>query len=321
MLRNKAQTAKRRATIGLLALAVAASSWALDNAPFERIVVFGTSLSDPGNAFALRGDTNTPPDYLVDPFLVPDAPYAKGGHHFTNGTTWIEQFARRLGLAGSVRPAFRGSGGATNYAGGGARAYDDGVSLNLSDQVQQFLEDFGGAAPSNALYVIEMGGNDLRDALVTAVGGGDPVAILLEAVTSIAANITQLHSAGARDFLVWRTPDVGLTPAISSIPGGPDAAGQLTLAFNGGLDGVLAQLSVALSDLQVERLDVYTTINAIVAAPDDFGFSDVTEPCLTPGIPPFSCKSPDTFFFWDGIHPTRAVHAIIAQEAASVLTP
>ena len=45
-------------------------------APFDRIVVFGTSLSDSGNAFALRGGTNTPPDYLLDPLLVPSAPYA-----------------------------------------------------------------------------------------------------------------------------------------------------------------------------------------------------------------------------------------------------
>ena len=44
-------------------------------APFSSIVVFGTSLSDPGNAFALWGGTNTPP---ADPFLVPSAPYARG---------------------------------------------------------------------------------------------------------------------------------------------------------------------------------------------------------------------------------------------------
>src|SRR5689334_20174526 len=84
--------------------------------PYDGIVVFGTSLSDPGNAFALRGGTNTPPDYLVDPLLVPSAPYARGGHHFSNGATWVEQYARSLGLAGSVRPAFRSaSPKATNY--------------------------------------------------------------------------------------------------------------------------------------------------------------------------------------------------------------
>src|SRR5687767_11923799 len=87
-----------------------------------RVVVFGTSLSDPGNAFALRGGTNTPPDYELDPLLVPSAPYARGGHHFSNGATWIEQFARSRGLASSVGPAFLGSDStATNYAVGAAR--------------------------------------------------------------------------------------------------------------------------------------------------------------------------------------------------------
>ena len=56
-----------------------------------------------------------------------------------------------------MRPAYAsGSLKATNYAVGAARAYDDGKNVNLSDQVQKFLEDYGGAAPSDALYVSEM---------------------------------------------------------------------------------------------------------------------------------------------------------------------
>jgi len=57
---------------------------------FAGLVVFGTSLSDPGNAFALRGEASQAPDYQVDPFLVPSAPYSRGGHHFSNGATWVE---------------------------------------------------------------------------------------------------------------------------------------------------------------------------------------------------------------------------------------
>jgi len=33
----------------------------------------GLACTAAGNAFALRGGTNTPPDYLLDPLLVPSA--------------------------------------------------------------------------------------------------------------------------------------------------------------------------------------------------------------------------------------------------------
>src|SRR5438270_1787817 len=74
--------------------------------PFDRIVVFGTSLSDPGNAFALTGRNLRPQDVRFDEFLIPAFPYAEGGNHFSNGPTWIEQLARTIGLAASVRPAY-----------------------------------------------------------------------------------------------------------------------------------------------------------------------------------------------------------------------
>lgn len=93
------------ASAAVLAVTVVAAPLAA-RAPFTSIVVFGTSLSDSGNAFALRGETNTPPDCALDPFLVPSVPYAAGGHHFSNGATWIEQLARSTGLAGSARPAY-----------------------------------------------------------------------------------------------------------------------------------------------------------------------------------------------------------------------
>jgi outer membrane lipase/esterase len=287
--------------------------------------VFGTSLSDSGNAFALVGGTNTPPDYMLDPLLVPSAPYARGGHHFSNGRTWVEQFARSLRLAGSVRPAF-GSDSltATNYAVGAARAYDDGHNFNLSNQVQAFLADHGSGAPSDALYVIEMGGNDIRDALVAYQAGGPAAAqaILEEAVASIAHNIQVLYLAGARHFLVWLPPNVGLTPAIRILdqmsPGAMQLATGLSQLFNAGLSGVLTQLS-ALPGISIARLDAYKLLTDIVADPQGYGLTNAHQPCVMPSHEPFFCQTPDEYLFWDGIHPTRATHTIIAQTAASVL--
>lgn len=331
-----------RCCVGLLVFGFA--SLASAQLTFDHIVVFGTSLSDPGNAFALlaKGGAglgvtgtvtqNTPPYAALDETLVPEAPYAKGGHHFSNGATWIEQFARARGLSGDVDPAFRGnSGQARNYAVGGARAADFPDRVDLPQQVQAFLNDVGQVAPADSLYVIEFGGNDLRDALVayltTLTNTNDPTqaaaaanGVISNALGAIASNMQTLYYAGARKFLVWNAPRIELVPAVRALGAGAmTVAAGLTNAFNQGLaDDVLTPLG-GLPGIQIALLDVSARMTAIVAAPSDFGLTNVTDPCVTPNIAPFTCQRPDTYLFWDGIHPTKAVHGIIAQLAADAL--
>jgi phospholipase/lecithinase/hemolysin len=290
---------------------------------YDAIVVFGASLSDSGNGFTLLRSNSTPPDYGANALLIPNAPYARGGHHLSNGPTWVEQFAQSLTLPFSANPAFRGnSRTATNYAVGAARAWDDGMNFNLTDQVSAFLADANVMAPPGALYAIEMGGNDIRDALDAFSQGQDGGAIIQAAVFSIAQQITTLHAAGAREFLVWNAPDVGLTPAVLALdaatPGVAAFASQLTQAFNDSLGDALALLSL-LPGIHITPLDAYQLMHDIVADPAAFGLTNATTACITPGVPPFACTNPDEYLFWDGIHPTTAAHAIIAQEAAAVL--
>ena len=306
--------------MGCLVLVLAAPEWAAAQSRFTGVVVFGTSLSDSGNAFALNGSASTPPDYLLNPLLIPSAPYARGGHHFSNGATWIEQYARSLGVGGSVRPAFGGSSRQhTNFAVGAARAYNDGINFNLTRQVDAFLERSGGDADPQALYVIEMGGNDIRDAFQVYLMGGNSGAIIAAALASIAVNIQRLHAAGAQQFLVWSAPNVGLTPAIRSLGAGAmGLADYFTQVFNGGLTQTLAGLS-ALPGVSLARLDVYQILANIVANPAAFGLSNATTACVTPRIAPFFCQNTDEYLFWDGIHPTKAGHAILAEQTAIVL--
>jgi phospholipase/lecithinase/hemolysin len=305
----------------VLAVLLAAPGWAAAQSRFSGIVVFGTSLSDPGNAFVLLGDANTPPDFMLNPLLIPSAPYARGGHHFSNGATWVEQYARSVGLGDSVRAALATTDPAvSNYAVGAARAYNDGVNFNLTRQVDAFLQRSGGVASPNALNVVEMGGNDIRDAFQAYAVGGNGGPILEKALASIAGNIQRLYAVGAREFLVWVAPNVALTPAIRSLgPAAGALATNLTQAFNGGLAQVLGQLSFGLPGINFARLDAYQILYAIVADPALFDLTNVTTACVTPNIPPFTCKPADEFLFWDGIHPTKVVHAILAQETAKVL--
>src|ERR1051325_7683806 len=305
----------------LLAFVTLAPGWAAADGlhrPFDRIVVFGDSLSDPGNAFALTGQHLTPPSFgMTTPeellTLVPDAPYAKGGNHFSNGPTWIEDLGGAIGLGASVGPAFApGHPNASNYAVGGARARPVG-DFHLAVQVNEFLGDVRGHAPSGALYVVALGGNDVRDALQLA----DP-SVVGAAIGSIAQHIQILYLAGARKFLVWNSPNIAVTPAVRAVAAvtpGVDvlgAATALSFGFRQGLDAALVQLRAALPGIDIVRFDAFTEISNIIANPARFGLNDVTTACIKPNVPPFQCQQPDRHLFWDGIHPTRAGHAIAA---------
>ncbi len=86
----------------------------------------------------------------------------------------------------------------------------------------------------------------------------------------------------------------------------------------------LAQLQVNLNGLRLPEVDVrtlnlYGLLNEIIENPVSFGIINTDDACVTPNIAPFQCKKPDTYLFWDGIHPTKVVHDIMAQQAAEVL--
>jgi phospholipase/lecithinase/hemolysin len=320
-----AARAKFRLFSILLAFIALTPAWASAadrlHRPFDGIVVFGDSLSDPGNAFALTGQHLTPPSYGMDTAeelltLVPSAPYAKGGNHFSNGPTWIEDLGKAIGLGASAGPAFApGHPNATNYAVGGARARAVGA-FHLSVQVNAFLADFPRGAPADTLFVVALGGNDVRDALQF----GDPT-VIAAAIGSIANHIGILYGAGARKFLVWNSPNIAVTPAVRAVAAvtpGVDvlgAATALSLSFKNGLDFALTGLEAdpRLAGIEIVRFDAFTEINNIVANPARFGLNNVTTACITPNVPPFQCRQPDRHLFWDGIHPTRAGgHAIAA---------
>jgi len=326
----------------LFAFVALAPGWAVADGlrrPFNRIVVFGDSLSDSGNAFALNGGvTVSAPDYgmtgVVNGIpevvtLVPDAPYES--RRFSNGPTWIEDFAGAIGLGASVRPAVAGAlfvvddGRASNYAVGGATAADIGVSrFPLGVQVDLFLSDVRGQAPADALYVIAIGGNDIRAAL----GAPDPTVIIGAALASIGNNVGKLYGAGARKFLIWNAPDLGRTPAIRRLDAavcgsfaGCISAGatQASALYSAHLNEVLQGLG-ALPGISIVPFDAFGTLALVQGNPGRFGLVDAKTACIQPNVPqfgfpsspPFRCARPDRQFFWDGIHPTRAGHVVIA---------
>jgi phospholipase/lecithinase/hemolysin len=279
----------------------------------SRLIVFGDSLSDPGNAFVMTLDVSFPPFELI-----PGAPYARGGLHFSNGPTWAEQLGRRLHPGLSSGPALLAPKVFSNYAVGASRARMEGTTF-LATQVGWFLRDAGGVAPADALYVVYLGNNDIRDALaalVTDPSGATSGTILTAAVTALRDNLLTLYGAGARRFLIPNAPNLALLPAVRlQGPQAQAAAQWLSTNFNFGLTQLLNGLEASVP-VKITRLDVFSLLSEVVAQPGSFGFADVEHSCITPGtLRGAYCVSPDSYLFWDGIHPTRAGHALLAQRA------
>ncbi len=289
---------------------------------FDQVVVFGDSLSDPGNVFVATRQ------YSVAPFApIPSAPYAIGGMHFTNGQTWGERLSRELHSPTGTGPALLAPQVYTNYAFGGARARAGSASASpdLGSQVAMYLGNSGGTANAGSLYVVWFGANDVRDAieaLAVDQTGATSVGLVRAALEALGANMVALWSAGARTFLVPNVPNLALTPAVAAQPAPvPDLALQFSTAYNAGLAQVLGQLQAQLPGVRIVQLDIFSVLNGIVAAPRAYGIANVTQPCLSFGVLVDAiCKDPRKYLFWDAIHPTAAVHKILAEEAEAALT-
>lgn len=268
-------------------------------------VTFGDSLSDPGNNFAIFGEVSLPP---FQP--VPDFPYDVNGHRFTNGPVWIEFLAKDRKSNG---PAYLKPGIFTNYAVGRARARTGSIvfpDYNLTDQVNQFLEDYDQEVFPNARYMIWIGANDISDAL-TALAvdqtGATSQSIIQQAVAAIVTNIQTLASKGARFIYVLNLPDIGKTPAIQFLgPPTTDFATQFSIAFNEGLSAAITALNADLNpNTFINLIDFFNEVLG-----DDV--LNTTDPCLTFFVVENAfCDDPDKRFLWDAFHPTTEGHRLI----------
>jgi phospholipase/lecithinase/hemolysin len=265
---------------------------------FDALYVFGDSYCDVGNLYTATGNT------------YPPVPYYHG--RFSDGPLWIEHVAGflRVPLAASLL-------GGTDYAFGGAWAtapqpLGTGVIPSVPEQVELYLQQHGGKADPNALYIIEGGGNDIVDTTT-----GSPQALGYQIALNLVASEEMLRKAGARHFVIPNLFNVGLLPVAQ---GKALFAAAASTAANQGLDLLLAS-EERIPGVHILRMDVFGLISAVQRDPTHFGFIDITDPCLvTTATPPTLCGDVDHTFFWDTFHPTLFGHAFFAVTLENVLS-
>lgn len=264
---------------------------------YNSLVVFGDSLSDVGNNAVVIG-TNAGQTISGNTY-VPSQPYGSGV--YSNGPVWASNAASQLGV--TLQPSLLGG---TGYAYGGATTgpAGNGFPFSLLTQANQYLAT--NTVSANALYVIAGGGNDARAALgaiaaCPACAGPTVAATAAQYAANVGSIVNALQAAGAQHIIVWNTPNLGLAPAVAAA----GASGLGTFLAASMNTALAAQLT---GESGVTTFDIFGLGTSIALNPGAFGFTDVTNACGA--VVAANCN---TYAYWDGIHPTAAAHAVIAD--------
>ena len=280
----------------------------------DRIIAFGDSYADDGNAFQLGGAT-------------PPIIYSTG--RFSGGTNYVDTLGQILGV-----PIY-------NYAIGGARTGNGNQNAGLPGftfEVQSFLNATGGANGAfptipgtfdeNDLVTVSIGGNDAR---AYQQGGGTVAgagAAAATALTAANANLNLLVAAGA-PTISFLAGDTGLLPEVNFLANPALAASVRTAystAFNTGIQATLA--GYAANGVMVHYLDLTTMLQRVQADFSAYGLTGLACPAFPapagPGVPgSTACVDAATasqfLFYGDQLHLTSAGFAIVGKYVAAQL--
>jgi hypothetical protein len=199
---------------------------------YSGVFVFGGSLVDGGNALLLAKKY----DSLPFAQMPEEAPTADKGYfegRFSDGYTFPDLIANKA-IGTVTKPVFPfgfddpwlglpispfggdPEGNNLNFAYGGAQIRKGPeVVPDFDDQTDAFKNAVDHEADAGALYAVTIGANDVRR---LAPADGDPIETatgivkLHHAAETMLTELTQISNIGATNFLITGIPDVGIIP-------------------------------------------------------------------------------------------------------------
>lgn len=274
----------------------------------QRIVAFGDSYADIGNAFRLQG-------------VPPPITYPRG--RFSNGTNYVDTMSQLLQVP------------QVNFAVGGAvTGASTSTTAGFRDEYLAFLAGGGpsvfprvsGTLAPTDLVVLSIGGNDARAyerrfgatpsaAAISAAIANAPAAAA-QSVANTQAGLNALVGVGARN-ISFLAGDVGRLPEVQGTAIAPIGS-AFSGAFNSGMQTVLA--GYANQGVIVSYLDLNRIGDRIIANPAAYGL-------VSAGACPAACVTDANLanqylFYVDQLHFTSAGFDIIGRYATNqVLAP
>ena len=309
-----------RRAFGALIAATALSCFAAAPAgaqQIDRIVTFGDSYADQGNAFALG---------YANPGALSIYPTGR----FSGGTNYIDSLSNTLGV-----PVF-------NYAIGGALAGTNNTLLCFDPQYgaplcgkgfQYEVDQFLGVGTQSSVFPTTETSFDESDLLTVSIGGNDarlyqqlggtlqlaaPAGVAT--ATGATAQLNRLLANGT-PTISFLAGDTGRLPEVANDPAAQAVRNAFSSSFNGAMQQTLA--GYAANGSIVHYLDLGLVLDNIIANPTAYG---ITRGLACPALPNTSCllDSSGYVFYLDGLHLTsdgfKIVAAYIATQLAGPLT-
>ncbi|GJS68078.1 GDSL esterase/lipase [Tanacetum coccineum] len=313
------------------------------------LINFGDSNSDTGGVLAGAGLPIGLPHGITF--------FHRGTGRFGDGRLILDFFCEHLNLSflspylESLAPNFTSG---VNFAVAGAMTLPQFVPFQLDVQVRQFVHfknrslellslGYSGNLISengfrNALYMIDIGQNDLLVALYAANLTYAPVAAKIPSfIAEIKLAIQNLYQYGGRKFWIHSTGPLGC--AAKELALHPHNAtdldkigcfrvhNDLAKLFNKELRKMCKELRLVLKDAVIVYVDIYTFKYNLFANPSKYGFVKPFKACCgsggdpnnynvkaTCGQPGYSiCNNVTSAIVWDGVHYTEAANKAVAD--------
>jgi phospholipase/lecithinase/hemolysin len=225
-------------------------------------------------------------------------------------------------------------------------------SLGLS--LQAYLMD-NPILDSRNIYFLFSGANDYVNVLQfgNEIDRKEMSLYIDNVVNSIDTSVKALAKAGAEHIVIINIPPVGSTPRFLNT----EEASFLNASIekhNKRIEKRLAGWEEKMPRVKFTYVDVNSYFEKARQTPEAYGFTNVDEPCIDVKLPlfralsasPFAknfvlnyahtlqyrdarwamdeknytvCEAPDTYLFWDEIHPNTRVHQYLALEVCDVL--
>lgn len=207
----------------------------------------------------------------------------------------------------------------------------------------------------DTVYFLLSGGNDFLNVLrfednYNPAVMSDYIDNMLESTTVI---VKKLRAAGARQIIVLNLPRVGEAPKFVRTSD-RDVLNRAVDIYNQRLKERVLQWQMDESDMTYVHIDIQSVLSEALAQPEVFGLTNVKDACIDVKFdmlhvingspfagnyvleylqilhahdPAFAeneknytlCDTPDTYLFWDEVHPTTRAHYFLAQAVCEQL--